>query len=130
MRNSTRRKQKIWFVNRTKDDSEIVPSYTYDKPIMKRLSVSGTSGIPTEMNFGLLPTYDRYIVSYDRNFNPVEGTYLYVDRVPELNPDGTLKLSDGSNEPTVKPDYMLNRVFNTQKGVIARYGINKCTTDE
>lgn len=124
MRNATRRKQDIWFVNRTKDDSNIDPAYTYGKPEKHRFSVSSTSGSPAEMNFGILPTYDRYMISYDRKFQPVEGMYLYIDKTPELDDDGMLVLNE-SNEPTVKPDYILDRIYDTQKGELARYGIKK-----
>lgn len=124
MRNATRRKQDVWFVIRTKDDSSIDPAYTYSKPENHRFSVSSTSGTPAEMNFGILPTYDRYMVSYDRDFKPVEGMYLYIDKTPELDDYGMLVLND-SNEPTVKPDYILDRIFDTKKGELARYGIKK-----
>lgn len=130
MRNATRRKQDIWFVSRTRDDSGINPAYVYGKPEKKRFSVSPTSGTPVEMNFGLLPTYDRYIISYDKKFSPTEGTFLYVDRIPEINANGSLKLDGTSGEPTVKPDYILKRIMATQKGELIRYGINKCTGDE
>lgn len=130
MRNATRRKQDIWFVERQRDDSGIEPSYVYSTPVKKRFSVSSTSGYPTNMNFGLLPTYDRYIISYDRDFNPPEGTYLYVDRTPELDENGALVLDVETQEPTVKPDYILQRIAYTLKGVVTRYGINKCTGDE
>lgn len=129
MRSATRRKQDIWFVSRERDDSGIEPVYIYSKPILKRLSVSPTSGTPAEMNFGLLPTYDRYVISYDRNFKPEEGTYLYVDKTPELDADGNLVLNE-SGEPSVKPDYILKRIAYTLRGVTSRYGINKCTGDE
>lgn len=126
MRNSTRRKQDIWFVNRTKDDSQIDPAYTYDKPEKHRFSVSSTSGSPVEMNFGILPTYDRYMVSYDRKFKPVEGMYLYIDKIPEIDQDtGDLILDEATGEPTVKPDYILDRIYDTKKGILARYGIKK-----
>ena len=124
MRNSTRRKQDIWIVNRTRDDSGIDPFYTYSKPEKHRFSVSSTSGTPAELNFGILPTYDRYMISYDRKFKPVEGMYLYIDKVPEIESDGSLTLNS-DNEPTVKPDYILDRIYDTKKGVLARYGIKK-----
>ena len=124
MRNATRRKQDVWFVTRTKDDSGLNPKYTYGKPERHRFSVSSTSGTPAEMNFGILPTYDRYMISYDRKFHPVEGMYLYVDKTPELDTDGYLKL-DSNNNPTVKPDYILDRIYDTKKGILARYGIRK-----
>lgn len=124
MRSATRRKQDVWFVNRDKDDSKLEPVYTYDKPEKHRFSVSSTSGIPAEMNFGILPTYDRYMISYDRQFKPIEGMYLYVDKTPEIDDDGMLVLNS-DNEPTIKPDYILDRIFDTQKGILARYGIRK-----
>ena len=124
MRNATRRKQDVWFVTRAKDDSGLDPKYTYGKPERHRFSVSSTSGTPAEMNFGILPTYDRYMISYDRKFHPVEGMYLYVDKTPELDTDGYLEL-DSNNNPTVKPDYILDRIYDTKKGILARYGIRK-----
>lgn len=124
MRSSTRRKQDIWFVTRTKDDSDLTSSYTYGIPEKHRFSVSSTSGMPTEMNFGILPSYDRYIISYDREFHPVEGTFLFVDVTPTLNLDGTLQLGE-DGEPVTKPDYILDRILDTQKGILARYGIKK-----
>ena len=125
MRNSTRRKQNVWFVNRTKSDRSIDPSYSYDKPEKHRFSVSSTSGSPAEMNFGILPTYDRYMISYDRNFKPVEGMYLYIDKEPEIDEETGMLVLNENNEPTVKPDYILDRIYDTQKGILARYGIKK-----
>ena len=124
MRNATRRKQDVWFVTREKDDSGLVPIYVYGKPERHRFSVSSTSGTPVEMNFGILPSYDRYMISFDRKFQPTEGMYLYVDKTPELDEDGYLVLGD-NNEPTVKPDYILDRIYDTQKGILARYGIRR-----
>lgn len=124
MRNATRRKQDVWFVTIDKDDSGFDPVYTYGKPERHRFSVSSTSGTPTEMNFGILPAYDRYMISYDRDFHPVEGMYLYVDKTPELDENGYLALGE-DGEATVKPDYILDRIYDTQKGILARYGIRK-----
>ena len=129
MRNAVRRKQDVWFVTREKDDSGVEPVYVYGQPENHRMSVSPTSGLPAEMNFGLLPTYDRYMISYDRDFHPEEGTYLYVDKSPDIDCEtGQLVLND-NNEPTVKPDYILDRILDTQKGILARYGIRK-TSDK
>lgn len=124
MRNATRRKQDVWFVSRSKDDSGINPVYVYSIPKKHRMSVSPTSGTPVEFAFGILPTYDRYMVSYERDFHPEEGMYLYVDKTPELDENGQLVLNS-KNEPTVKPDYILDRIFRTLRGVTIRYGIRK-----
>lgn len=130
MRNATRRKQDVWFVSRQKDDRGVEPIYVYGKPEMHRMSVSSTSGTPMEMNFGVLPTYDRYMINYDRKFQPVEGTYLYVDKKPEIECcTGELVLND-DGEPNVKPDYILDRIYDTQKGILARYGIRKISSED
>lgn len=130
MRNATRRKQDVWFVTREKDDSGIEPVYVYGKPEKHRMSVSPTSGSPTELNFGILPTYDRYMISYDREFQPEEGVFLYVDKTPEIDAQTKELIVDENNEPTVKPDYVLDRIYDTQKGVLARYGIRKISDKE
>ena len=129
MRNSTRRKQDVWFVTRQKHDNGVDPVYIYGIPEKHRMSVSPTSGMPTEFNFGLLPTYDRYMISYDRDFHPEEGTYLYVDKIPEIEKRTGKLVLDSHDEPSVKPDYILDRIYDTQKGVLARYGIRK-TSDK
>ena len=129
MRNATRRKQDVWFVSRTKDDSGVDPVYVYGKPEKHRMSISPTSGMPAELNFGLLPTYDRYMISYDRDFKPEEGTFLYVDKTPEIDTETGNLVVNSDNEPTVKPDYILDRIYTTQKGVVSRYGIRK-TSDK
>ena len=128
MRNATRRKQPIWFVSRTRDDSGIEPVYVYGKPEMHRFSVSSTSGSPIESTFGILPSYDRYIISYDRKFKPVEGMYLYVDKTPEL--DGEYLAVDEDGELVTKPEYILDKIYDTQKGILARYGIKKVSDSD
>lgn len=131
MRNATRRQQDVWFVTRDKDDSGIDPVYVYGIPEKHKMSVSPTSGMPTELNFGLLPTYDRYMISYDRKFHPEEGTYLFVDKTPEIDPETKeLVLDNETGEPVVKPDYVLDRVYDTLRGVLARYGIRKISDNE
>lgn len=127
MRNATRRKQDIWFVSRTKDDSGMDPVYAYSKPVKKRCSVSSTSGSPIETGLGVVPTYDRYIICYDKKFRPEEGTYLYVDKTPELDEQKQLVIDENTGEPMVRPDYILQRIASTQKGVLARFGINRCS---
>jgi hypothetical protein len=44
----------------------------------------------------------------------------WVDVTPELNNDGTLKMTNGG-EPTVQPDYTLKRKVDTKMGTVARY---------
>ena len=120
MRNATRRKQKMWFVLRTVDDTAMDRVYTYSKPIVRRFSVSTTNSSPVEENFGILPAYSRYFISYRKNISDLEeGMYMYVDKEPELDASGNLVL-DEDGEPTVKPDYLLHRIYQTEKGTISR----------
>lgn len=130
MRNATRRKQDIWFVERTKDESGMDPVWIYSKPIKKRFSVSSTSGTPQEDYYGFLETYSRYAICYERNFLPKVGTLVYVDKAPELNSDKTLKTDDLTGEPTVKPDYIVQRHAFTAKGVLTRIGLSEISGDE
>lgn len=131
MRNATRRKQKIWFVTRTVDDSTFDHSYVYSDPIMRRFSVSTTSSSPVEENFGILPAYSRYFISYSRReiADLEEGMYMYVDKVPEIDSEGKLVV-DENGEPTVKPDYLLHRIYQTQKGIISRCYIKNLAHDD
>lgn len=129
MRSLQRRKQSIWFVQRTKDDSSIDITYTYGKPILKHYTVSNTAGSIREDLFGILPKYDRYIVSYEMSFVPEEGSLVYVDRTPQLDREKNLVLNkDG--EPTVTPDYTVYRVWRAAKGTKQRIGLRKVGFDE
>lgn len=125
MRSLLKDRQKVWFANGTRNVVGLDTVFTYSKPVCKRFTVSATSGYPEELSSGLAPDYDRMIVCYDRSFKPDEGTFLWVDVEPELDVDGELVLESDGVTPTVLPDYVLKRVFNTQRGVVARFGISK-----
>lgn len=124
MRGLEKQKQNVWFVEKTTDDSMYETTIVYSKPIKKKVSVSATASTPEENYAGVLPSYDRYITCYDRSFKVKEGTLVYVDVVPEITEDGSLKVDDNGN-PTVTNDYVLVRILDTAKGAIARYGIKK-----
>lgn len=123
MRSSMRQRQSVWFSKVTEKLDGYDSINEYEKPIEKKVTVSYTSGTPDEIAAGILPNYDRYITCFDRSFAPQEGMVLWVDKVPELDEDGNLVLIE--NVPSVLPDYNLKRVINTQKGIVARYGISK-----
>lgn len=115
MRSLIKSRQKVWFAEGTRRIVGLDTVFTYTRPVCKRLTVSATSGYPEELSSGLAPDYDRIIVCYDRSFRPVEGTFLWVDVDPKVEND----------VPTVLPDYVLKRVFNTERGIVARFGISK-----
>lgn len=129
MRSLKRRLQDVYFVERTKDDSTLVAKYIYGIPIKKRMAVSGTSGTVQESYFGILPSYDRYIVNFDMSFKPSEGTMVYVDKTPELEEDKSITLND-NGDPTVKPDYMVKKLAWTKRGTISRIGLEKVSDND
>lgn len=124
MRCLQRQTQKLWFSVESKRYSGIDDVSVYSKPEMHRFTVSATGSTPEDYAAGIVPDYDRYITSYDRTFDPIEGTQVWVDVVPELDGDGNLVL-DENNCPTVYPDYTLKCKVDTKMGTVARYLIKK-----
>ena len=78
MRSPSRLKQKVWFSKVEESVEGIDTVQKYSKPIMKHFTVSSTAGTPEELAAGIVPTYDRYITSFDRNFKPEEGVAVWV----------------------------------------------------
>lgn len=125
MRSLARHRQKVWFTSVTEVKSGIDTVVSYSTPVMRKLAVSYTSGTPEEVTAGILPTYDRYITSYTRGFKPAEGDRVFVDRMPELNPDGSLKLQSDGYTPVVSPDYVIAKIISTESGNVSRFGIKR-----
>lgn len=124
MRSLIRQTQEIWFSVKFMGFTGIDETSTFSKPEMHRFTVSATGSTPEDYAAGIVPDYDRYITSFDRNFHPIEGMQCWVDVTPELNNDGTLKMTN-DGEPTVQPDYTLKRKVDTKMGTVARYLIKK-----
>ena len=124
MRGLVRQKQKVYWsrVSEKMDGLDRIKAYT--KPVLYRFSVSATAGTPEEIAAGVVPDYDRYITSFNRDFQPQEADLFWIDRTPQISDDGSLVLNE-DGDPTVLPDYTLKRILDTQKGNIARYGISK-----
>ena len=125
MRSPSRLKQKIWFSKIEEAIEGIDTVQRYSKPIMKRFTVSATAGTPEEIAAGIVPTYDRYITSFDRDFKPEEGNLVFVDIEPVLDDSGNLVMEDDGITPTTPPDYTLKKIIDSQKSKVARYGISK-----
>lgn len=126
MRSPSRLKQKVWFSKIEEVVEGIDTVQKYSKPIMKRFSVSATAGLPEEIAAGIVPTYDRYITSYDRKFCKIaeEGMAVFVDKIPKIDDSGNLVL-DEEGVPVTPPDYTLKKIIDTARGSVARYGIKK-----
>lgn len=133
MRSLQRRKQEIWCVEATRDDSTIEGSMVYGKPEKHMMSVSNTSGTPHELPVGIVAEYSRYIVSFDRDFQPHEGLMVFIDITPRLIESGEHKgelwINEETGKPYTEPDYVVTHLMDTQKGTIARYGIKKVAGD-
>lgn len=127
MRSNSRQKQRVWFSKITEDSSSIDPVISYSKPIMKKFTVSATAGTPEETAAGIVPTYDRYITSYDRSFCDIaeEGMAVWVDKIPQLDDLGSLVMAEDGITPVTPPDYTLKKIIDSQKSKVARYGISK-----
>ena len=124
MRCLQRQTQELWFSVKKMGFTGIDETSVYSKPEMHKFTVSATGSTPEDYAVGIVPDYDRYITSFDRNFNPIEGTQVWVDVEPVLDENGNVKLND-DGEPIVPPDYTLRRRVDTKMGTVARYLIKK-----
>lgn len=124
MRGLVRQKQSVYWSRITEELDGINTAQKYQNPELHKFSVSATAGTSEELASGYVPEYDRYITSFDRNFNPQESDVFWIDKMPEISGDGSLVLDESGN-PTVPPDYVLVKILNSQKSKVARYGISK-----
>lgn len=125
MRSPSRLKQKVWFSKVREIQVGIDTIHQYSKLIEKKFTISPNSGTPEELAAGIVPTYDRYITSFDSDFKPEEGMAVWVDKVPQLDDSGNLIIADDGITPVTPPDYTLKKILATQRGKVFRYGISK-----
>lgn len=127
MRSRVRDRQKIYFVTVTEKKVGIDTVQEYGKPIMKKMTVSSSTGQPGQISAGLVVDYDRELTSYDKTLRGLirEGDALYVDVEPQLNEDGTLTMDEDGYTPVTPPDYRISAIFQTQKGKVDVFGIKK-----
>lgn len=132
MRSNSRQKQRVWFSKIEEVIEGIDTVQRYSKPIMKRFTVSATAGTPEEISAGIVPIYDRYITSYDREFCKIaeEGMAVWVDKVPQIDDSGNLVMEEDGITPVTPPDYTLKKIIDTAKGSVARYGIKMLSGSE
>lgn len=125
MRSLSRLKQFVWFSKVREIQVGIDTIHQYSNLIEKKFTISPNSGTPEELAAGIVPTYDRYITSFDRDFKPEEGMAVWVDKIPQLDDSGNLVMADDGITPVTPPDYTLKKIIDTAKGSVARYGIKK-----
>ena len=128
MRGLKRQKQNVYWSKVTEILNDINTVTKYSKPELHNFSVSATAGTPEEISSGIVPDYDRYITSFDREFRPQEGDVFWIDTVPQVDTLENLVLKDGIH--TTPPDYRLKKILDTQRGNLARYGIKKIGAEE
>lgn len=73
MRGLVRQKQKVYWSRITEKTEGLDRIKVYEKPVLYSFSVSSTAGTPEEIAAGIVPDYDRYITSFNRNFHPQEA---------------------------------------------------------
>ena len=78
MRSRQRDKQNIWFSKISENHDDIDTVITYEKPIMKKMTVSSTSGTAEEISAGIVPNYDRYIKVMIDHFAIMQKKVSYV----------------------------------------------------
>ena len=127
MRSRVLDRQKVWFSKITEKKDGIDTVQEYSNPIMRKLTVSAGTGVPSQISAGLVVDYEREITSYDKSLRGViqEGDAVFVDVEPQINEDGTLTMGEDGYTPVTPPDYRISAIFKTQKGNVDVYGIKK-----
>ena len=123
MRTFKRQNQKVWFTRIPVKNVGTDKVKGYPKPCMALLPVSATSGTPVEIAAGVVPNYDCYITSH-KKLDVQEGDMCFVDVEPQLDASGELALKEDSI-PVIPPDYRIEKLLVTQKGLVFRYGISR-----
>ena len=92
------------------DTSTQVSTYpTYSNPVKVYGNVSPARGSAMTQQFGVDTPFDKVIVLSDRNTPIDEYAVLWVDREPELDANGALKV-DANGEIVTPWDYIVRKV--------------------
>lgn len=79
----------------------------YMNPVMFKARISANKGDSTVEAFGVTTDYDRTISTVQK-LPIIETSILWVDRLPELNVDGTLKI-DLDGKQLTPHDYIVKK---------------------
>lgn len=81
----------------------------YSNPVSSRANISAAKGETQTRQFGEDESYDKVLVM-DSNAAPIdEYSVLWVDTMPQLNADGSLK-TDEKGETVTPYDYVVKKV--------------------
>lgn len=94
-------------------------------PKKYRLGVSPTIGDATFTPYGANLQYNREISTRKKSIVINEGDLLFIDVIPTLNEDGSLKLNDDDSDYVTPPDYLVKKKLYSQKEKYVRYGLEK-----
>ena len=127
MRSPFKDRQPVYFSTITEKKSGIDTIQEYSKPIMAKLTASAGTGAPSQISAGLVVDYDRELTSYNKALRGQveEGSVCWVDVTPEIAQDGNLVMSTDRVTPTVPPDYRVDKIFQTARGLVDVFGIKK-----
>lgn len=94
-------------------------------PEKHRLNVSPSIGDATFTPYGSNLQYSREISTRKKNIDIEEGDLLFIDTVPEIASDGSLKLKLDKTDYRTPPDYIVKSKLHSQKCKYVRYGLEK-----
>ena len=111
-----RNKQKYWYalLDATVEDydeygNQTGTSTTYGKPVEAFANISPAKGNVLTREFGDDDSYDKLIVTGDRDIPLDEYSVLWIDSEPELDSNGALKVN-ADGEIVTPWDYIVHRV--------------------
>lgn len=89
------------------------------------VTISPTTGYPLNLSSGFVPTYDRYITSFEKSWKPEEGMAVWADVEPEIDSEGNIVIDSNTHNPTVLPDHIVDKLMWTKQAKMDRYGLKK-----
>lgn len=141
MRSLQRKLQDVWICDFEEINVGVNRVKMYKKPKKYRMTVSATSGLILGWGAGLALRYDRFMTCFDRSVRGEikEGQMCFIDVKPVFDRNGELSADiwwegyiDSDEEEKIvsvtyesEPDYIIERILDTEKGNVARYGIRK-----
>lgn len=128
-----RNNQDVWICSII-DEIEIQDEYgdytgayrkVISKPTKYRLGVGPSIGDATFTPYGANLQYNREISTRKKSIVINEGDLLFVDVIPLLDEDGSLKLNEDNSDYVTPPDYLVKSKLYSQKEKYVRYGLEK-----